>query len=65
MLAGFLSLPWRRALALAANTISTGYGLGLSYGLDMLLLGSTGSFGLEPTKDRVAMLLALLFALSW
>jgi hypothetical protein len=31
----------------------------------MLLLGSTGSSGLEPTKDRVALLLAPLLVLSW
>lgn len=67
VLAWMLCLPWRRAfsLALVANLNSTLYGLGLSYGLDIVLLGSTGSSGFEPTKTLVSALLVPLFALSW
>ena len=67
VLARMLCLPWRRAfsLALVANLNSTLYGLGLSYGLDIVLLGSTGSSGFEPTKTLVSALLVPLFALSW
>lgn len=67
VLARMLRLPWRRAfsLALVANLNSTLYGLGLSYGLDLVLLGSTGSAGFEPTKALVSVLLMPLFVLSW
>jgi hypothetical protein len=67
VLAWMLRLPWRRAfsLALVANLNSTLYGLGLSYGLDIVLLGFTGSSGFEPTKTLVSVMLIPFFALSW
>ena len=67
VLARMLRRPWRRAfsLALVANLNSTLYGLGLSYGLDIMLLGFTGLSGFEPTQTLVSVMLMPLFALSW
>ena len=67
VLAWMLRWPWRRAVSLAgvANLNSTLYGLALSFGLDLVLLGFTGSAGFEPTKALVSVMLVPLFALSW